>query len=279
MTPRVPDIRVTTAVLGSIALSIAAAPAAQAYVVEPGDTVSGIADRHGLRTSDVLARNGLGPEGAIFPGQVLDLGVEAAVASVSPVEAVPAGSHTVAAGDTLWAVADAAGIDLETLLTANGLTPSSIIYPGQTLTVPGTAVAAGHGLDGEQVAHARVIIQAGRDRGVPDRGIAIALATAMVESWLRNLDWGDSDSLGLFQQRPSMGWGSADEVRDPYRAAAAFYGGEHDPNGWDTRGLLDVDGWESMGFSEAAQAVQLSAFPERYGAWEGQAWSWLSTLG
>ena len=80
-------------------------------------------------------------------------------------------------------------------------------------------------LDAEQIENARIIIEVGRSRGVSERGIAIALATGMVESWLRNLDWGDRDSLGLFQQRPSTGWGTEDEVRDPYRAAAAFFGG------------------------------------------------------
>ena len=88
-----------------------------------------------------------------------------------------------------------------------------------------------------------------------DRGIAIALGTAMQESWLRNLDWGDRDSLGLFQQRPSTGWGTAAEVTDPGYATRVFFGGASDPNGYDTRGLLDIPGWESMSFADAAQAV------------------------
>ncbi|WP_279070426.1 hypothetical protein [Microbacterium lacticum] len=134
-------------------------------------------------------------------------------------------------------------------------------------------------LDAEQIENARIIIEVGRSRGVSERGIAIALATGMVESWLRNLDWGDRDSLGLFQQRPSTGWGTEDEVRDPYRAAAAFFGGPDDPNGTATRGLLDVPGWEAMDFGAAAQAVQISAHPERYGPWEQQAEEWLATLG
>ena len=74
-------------------------------------------------------------------------------------------------------------------------------------------------------------MQVGRQLGVPDRGIAIALGAAMQESGMRNLDWGDRDSLGLFQQRPSTGWGTAAQVRDPVRPTKAFYGGPSDPNG------------------------------------------------
>jgi len=70
-------------------------------------------------------------------------------------------------------------------------------------------------LDGEQAAAARVIVAIGQQRGVPMQGLVVALMTARQESGLRNLDYGDRDSLGIFQQRPSMGWGSAEQVRDP----------------------------------------------------------------
>ncbi len=122
------------------------------------------------------------------------------------------------------------------------------------------------------------IIRIGRELGVPDRGIAIALATAMVESSMRNLDHGDRDSLGLFQQRPSQGWGTAAQITDADRSIRVFYGGRHDPNGGTTRGLLDIPGWQRMSFTGAAQAVQVSAFPHRYGQWERQANRWLDTL-
>jgi hypothetical protein len=101
----------------------------------------------------------------------------------------------------------------------------------------------------------------------------------MVESWMLNLDWGDRDSLGLFQQRPSAGWGSEEQVSDAARATQAFYGGAGDPNGPTTNGLLDIPGWENLGFSEAAQAVQISAYPDRYGVWESAAYQWLAALG
>ena len=134
-------------------------------------------------------------------------------------------------------------------------------------------------LDAEQRANARIIIQAGRDRGIPDRGIAIALAAAMVESWIRNLDRGDRDSPGLLQQRPSMSWGTPEEILAPYRAMAVFYGGDRDPNGFATRGLLDMPRWQNLGFAQAAQAVQVSAHPGRYAAWESRAYAWLAALG
>ncbi len=176
------------------------------------------------------------------------------------------------------------------MLTANGLSRSSIIYPGQKITIPGAASvpvaqkspaapAASSRLDAEQIANAQIIIRVGRELGVSDRGIAIALGTAMQESWLRNLDWGDRDSLGLFQQRPSTGWGTPQEVRDPVRATRAFYGGPSDPNGHRTRGLLDIAGWQSMTFAQAAQAVQISAYPDRYAQWEQPAYAWLAAHG
>jgi hypothetical protein len=178
-------------------------------------------------------------------------------------------------------------VSIQAVFSANGLGWASIIYPGQKLTIPGKAAAAPApaaapsvaGLDAEQIANARIIIQVGRQLGVPDKGIAIALGTAMQESWIRNLDWGDRDSLGLFQQRPSTGWGTASQVRDPYRAARAFYGGPSDPNGNRTRGLLDIPGWQNLSFAQAAQAVQISAYPDRYARWEKAAYGWLAALG
>lgn len=269
--------------------------------VAPGDTVSAIAERYGLATADVLAWNGLDWSSIIRPGQRIALSpgavpgaAPAAAAPVAAPDSPASASRIVAAGDTLWDIAREAGTSVDALLSANGLDRGAIIYPGESLLLPGAAPAGVDAaaaepvaapaaepvtLDAEQAENARIIISVGRSRGVSDRGIAIALATSMVESWLRNLDWGDRDSLGLFQQRPSTGWGTDAEVRDPYRAAAAFFGGPGDPNGAATRGLLDVDGWESMDFGAAAQAVQISAHPERYGPWEQQAYAWLGELG
>ncbi|MEC7055674.1 C40 family peptidase [Streptomyces violaceochromogenes] len=105
----------------------------------------------------------------------------------------------------------------------------------------------------EQIANAETIQATGIAMKVPARGQIVALATALQESGLRNLDYGDRDSLGLFQQRPSQGWGTAAEVRDPVHASTKFY-----------EGLLKVSGWQSMTVAQAAQAVQKSGFPDAY---------------
>lgn len=109
----------------------------------------------------------------------------------------------------------------------------------------------------EQISNARIIQATGVAMRVPPRGQVVALATALQESGLRNLAYGDRDSLGLFQQRPSQGWGTAEQVRDPVHASRRFY-----------QALLEVDGWESMTVAQAAQAVQRSAYPDAYAKWE-----------
>ena len=127
--------------------------------------------------------------------------------------------------------------------------------------------------------NAQIIIDVGRSLGVPDRGIIIALAAAMQESSLRNIDYGDRDSVGLFQQRPSTGWGTVAQLTTPSYAAQLFYGGPSNPNKGKTRGLLDISGWQSMTLTQAAQAVQISAYPDAYAKWEASATAWLAQLG
>lgn len=109
----------------------------------------------------------------------------------------------------------------------------------------------------DQVPNAKTITATGVAMRVPARGQVVALATALQESGLRNLAYGDRDSLGLFQQRPSQGWGTAAEVMDPVHASARFYAA-----------LRKVPGWESLAVAQAAQAVQRSAFPDAYAKWE-----------
>lgn len=269
-----------------------AAAASASHTVVAGDTVSAIARAAGVTTQAVLDANGLDGSSIIYPGQVLALPGSAApapAAASAPASAPASGSYTVVAGDTVSAIAAAHGLSAQALLDANGLSWSSIIYPGQALSIPGAGMvpavatvapaAVAPGLDAEQSANAQLIIRIGRELGVSERGIAIALGTAMQESWIRNLDWGDRDSLGLFQQRPSTGWGTPEQVRDPQHAIRTFYGGASDPNGSLTRGLLDIPGWESMSYADAAQAVQISAYPERYAQWEQPSYAWLAALG
>ncbi|MGW2137671.1 C40 family peptidase [Streptomyces sp. NPDC001773] len=115
-------------------------------------------------------------------------------------------------------------------------------------------------LPAEQVPNAQTIVAAGLSLDVPTKGQIIALATAMQESRLRNLNYGDRDSLGLFQQRPSQGWGSAEQIRDPVYASEQFY-----------KHLLKVSGWQQMTVTQAAQAVQKSGLPDAYAQWENLA--------
>ena len=112
-------------------------------------------------------------------------------------------------------------------------------------------------LTAEQSGNAAVIVRVGRELEVPVRGLVIAIATAQQESSLVNLPDGDADSAGLFQQRPSQGWGTWEQVTDPEYAAREFF----------TR-LVQVPGWDTRPLYEVAQAVQRSGFPLLYARWE-----------
>jgi hypothetical protein len=125
-----------------------------------------------------------------------------------------------------------------------------------TATVDGRTVE----LSTEQAENAALIAGVSVRRGMPARAASIALATAYQESKLYNLDSGDRDSLGLFQQRPSQGWGSRQQILNPYLSTTAFYDA-----------LQRVDGYETMRVTEAAQEVQRSGFPEAYADHEADA--------
>ncbi|MGC4864682.1 M23 family metallopeptidase [Micromonospora sp. DT53] len=114
--------------------------------------------------------------------------------------------------------------------------------------------------DSDQVGNAAAIVTTGARLGLPARGWVIAVATAMQESSLRNLAGGDRDSVGLFQQRPSQGWGTPAQLQDPVYASEKFFDE-----------LATIRGWQAMPLTEAAQAVQVSAFPDAYATWEGPA--------
>ena len=123
-------------------------------------------------------------------------------------------------------------------------------------------------LDAVQLQHASTINAVGMARALPARARVIALATAYQESQLRNLPNGDRDSVGLFQQRPSQGWGTVKQISDPVYAAGKFYDA-----------LVKVDDWQQMSLTAAAQAVQYSAFPDAYAKWEGEAATLATALG
>lgn len=112
------------------------------------------------------------------------------------------------------------------------------------------------GVSPEQGANAKAIAQVAAERHLPDKAVTVALATALQESGLRNIDYGDRDSVGLFQQRPSAGWGSVDQILDPHYAAGQFLDR-----------LAQLPGWQEMKETEAAQTVQQSAFPDAYQKW------------
>lgn len=122
----------------------------------------------------------------------------------------------------------------------------------------------------DQAANASLITAISVHRGLPPRAASIALATAMQESKLRNINYGDDagpDSRGLFQQRPSQGWGTEAQVMDPVYATNAFY-----------NGLIKIPGYETMEITQAAQQVQRSAFPRAYAQHENMGRAFASAL-
>ncbi|MDO5628383.1 MAG: hypothetical protein Q4G43_08695 [Mobilicoccus sp.] len=112
----------------------------------------------------------------------------------------------------------------------------------------------------DQAANTATISAIGLREGLGERAVTIALATAIQESKLRNLDHGDRDSLGLFQQRPSQGWGTPEQVQDPVYASYVFYAT-----------LVDVPDYETRPLTEVAQDVQRSGHPEAYAPHEERA--------
>ena len=135
------------------------------------------------------------------------------------------------------------------VIVDRGGVPTLLDSSGCTAEVDGHTVD----IDLEQAENAALIAVISIERGMPARAASIALATAFQESKLYNIDFGDRDSVGLFQQRPSQGWGSVKQLTDPAFATNAFYDA-----------LAKVDGYREMEITEAAQAVQRSAYPEAY---------------
>jgi hypothetical protein len=138
-----------------------------------------------------------------------------------------------------------------------------LLRSGSAPREDGCSIAAGAGsysLDLPQAANAATIAAVAIRSGLSDHAVTIALATALQESKLHNLPYGDLDSVGLFQQRPSQGWGRRSDLLDPHYAARAFFA--H---------LERVHGWQTMPVATAAQAVQRSAAGSAYADWEPEA--------
>jgi hypothetical protein len=194
-----------------------------------------------------------------------------ALLSTGPVDPPPVNPPAAAADTTDHSVASRSGTR-----TQPGEEP-----PGNE-AAPAETPEPVAGLDEEQMDNAVTIVEIGEERGISERGQAVALVTAMQEAQMRNVASDavpqslkyphqgvmvDYDSVGIFQQRPSMGWGSVKECMDVEYATNTFYAS-----------LDDVDHWQDMELTEAAQQVQGSAFPDAYAQWEDMAWAVLEEV-
>ena len=149
--------------------------------------------------------------------------------------------------------------------TTHAATPVSVSVQGDKLIPHGVQGAQSRiDLNDEQPANVKAIIAATKKAGMDERAAVVSIATALQESKLENLghlgDRNDHDSQGLFQQRPSSGWGTVEQITDPEYSTTAFL-----------KGLKQVDGWRDMPLTVAAQTVQVSAYPDHYAQWEQQA--------
>ena len=276
------------------------------YVVATGDSLDSVAQKFRMTLSALREYNDLAKASIIYVGQVLNLKppvgkakapkppkpassastLSDEISSVDPMRPTGActihGFHTVLSGETISRIAAVYGVSTQSVLSANSLSWSSTIYVGQRLSIPGVHEIKNcpsiTKMNQEMKQNAQVIYRVGKDLGVSDYGIVIALAAAMQESSLVNIDYGDRDSVGLFQQRTSQGWGTIAQIMDPKYSARAFFGGPSGPNAGKIRGLLDVKNWSTMSLAKAAQAVQISAFPDAYQKWELSAWSWFDQI-
>jgi hypothetical protein len=149
----------------------------------------------------------------------------------------------------------------------------TVVQRSETLIIERCTSVAGSEpaeLATDQAANAALISGVAVQRGLPPRAATIAVATSMQESKLRNIRYGDQagpDSRGLFQQRPSQGWGTEEEVMDPHYSSSAFYSA-----------LAKIPGYETLEITSAAQQVQRSAYPRAYAQHEGMARAFASAL-
>ena len=161
------------------------------------------------------------------------------------------------------AIVIAASVGVFSWLRNRGLTEP---VPGQQRCVA-TANNRSTVVDLDQAHFASIIAGVSVRRGLPPRAASIAIATAYQETGIRNLDYGDRDSVGLFQQRPSQGWGTKQQLMDPDYAAGKFYDA-----------LVKIENWETADVNDVAQQVQRSGYPEAYRDHEADARVLASTL-
>jgi hypothetical protein len=152
--------------------------------------------------------------------------------------------------------------------------PKLAAYACNAALGPTTSDGSGRGpadagnLTDEQRGTVSLIISIGKQRNLPPLAWQVAIQAGMTESGLRSLNYGDRDSLGIFQMRPSMGWGSPAQVTDPVYAINKFY---------DV--LAKVPNWQDQRPGESAQDVERSAFPDRYHRWEQMAAHLIGNVG
>lgn len=248
--------------------------------VEDGESLSDVAARYGVSTASLIALNGLSWHSTPSTGDVLLVrpGAPTDVPVSSPADDVR--YHRVATGETAADIAARHGVAPAALLLANGLSRTSPLRPGQHLVLPSQSARRPSEpivLTGDMRANAAVVVAVGRGLGVPDDGLVVALVAAMQDSCLHNLGFGEDDAVGVFQQRPSDGWGARAELLDVRRATIAFFNGPLHAVATAT-GLLAIPGWEFMTVGEAAAAVQRTSTAAAYGKWERCARSWLAEL-
>jgi hypothetical protein len=145
------------------------------------------------------------------------------------------------------------------VVVVGGFVAVLLVIRPQAPVIAGCTVAT-YEMEPEQAQNAAVVAGVALQRGLPHHAVTVAIAVAWQESRMRNLDHGDRDSLGLFQQRPSQGWGTEAQVQNPVYAAGAFYDR-----------LVKVKNWQTIPVTEAGQAVQHSGLPTAYAQWEPRA--------
>ncbi|MEU6078357.1 hypothetical protein [Micromonospora sp. NPDC047074] len=193
--------------------------------------------------------------------------VMAAPVTTVPHEGAVAAIEQATGANRAGAAAEESGAAEESALTTGGkVTRPSADKPNREELIPHGVQGAQSRvpLDQAQRANAKAIIEEAKETGVGERGAVIGIATSLQESKLYNLGhlgmYNDHDSQGLFQQRPSSGWGSPDQITDPEYASRAFF-----------EALKNVGGWQDLPLTTAAQTVQVSAYPFAYAQWEEQA--------
>ncbi|WP_435846286.1 peptidoglycan-binding domain-containing protein [Streptomyces diacarni] len=207
---------------------------------------------------------------AVLAASLVAAGALLAVPGTAQASSAP---HTSTSGSAAEASAQGSGVGLKKFQERHGLPRTGSVDRATAKALGQASDAELHqtfktaaDLGPEELANARTVIGVGKGAGIPEQGQVIALMTAMQESKFVNyLTPVDHDSLGIFQQRPSTGWGTPEQITDVPTSSKSFYGvADFGTN----PGLIQIEGWETMPPGDVCQAVQVSAYPDRYAQWE-----------